>query len=136
VPNYDFHCARHGIFEAMSSADDNGVASVVCPRCGELAPVIWRRSPAMRKQGYEAIRFGGHDIPCESIEKQLAEPDQDDELPMFSESGFDDGLMATLDKNTQKWFGGTLPPVVEQMSGAELDTLRAGLATSGIGAKG
>lgn len=126
MPNYDFSCARDGIFEEMSSFDGTKVQSVQCPKCGELAPVIWRRSPAMRKPGYEAIRFGGRNVPVESFERQLAQPEADDELPMFSESGFEDGLMSTLDKNTQKWFGGTLPPV--ELSTQEMATLKEGVA--------
>lgn len=76
----------------------------------------------MRKPGYEAIRFGGHDIPVESIEKALALPEPDDELPMFSEKGFEEGLMDTIDKKTCQWFAGTLPPI--ELSESEMKTLR------------
>jgi hypothetical protein len=126
LPNYDFQCAAHGVFEATSQAVARGVESVPCPRCGELAPVVWRRSPAMRKPGYEAIRFAGNDIPVESIEKALAQPEPDDELPMFSERGFEDNLMATIDEKTQKWFAGTLPPI--ELSENEIKTLKEGVA--------
>lgn len=129
MPNYDFHCARHGIFEAMSSADNNGVASVICPKCGELAPVIWRRSPAMRDSGIPAIRFAGHDVPCEVMERKMAEPETDENAGFWDKPDFGAEFVDALDRNTGRWHAGDLPPV--ELSAQDLTTLK-----EGVGAKG
>lgn len=125
MPNYDFHCARHGIFEAMSSAGNNGVESVVCPKCGELAPVIWRRSPSIRKPGIAAVRFGGHDIPEEVIEQRLAEKAPDEDAGFWDDSNFGADFSDALDRNIGRFHAGDLPPAItdEQMT-----TLQKGVA--------
>lgn len=126
MPQYDFHCAAHGVFEAMSRANAAGVESVHCPRCGELAPIVWRNSPAMRMPGIPAIRFAGNDIPVESIEKALAEPEPDPDAGFWDDPGFDGEFIDALDRNTGRWHAGELPPV--QLSESEIATLKEGVA--------
>lgn len=126
MPNYDFQCARDGVFEAMSAFSGTGVESVDCPKCGELAPVVWLRSPAMRKPGYEAIRFGGRNIPVESFEKQLAQPEVDDDAGFWDKPDFGAEFTDALDRNTGRWHAGELPPV--ELSAQDLTTLKEGVA--------
>jgi len=110
----------------MSSFSGTGVESVQCPKCGELAPVVWLRSPAMRKPGYEAIRFAGNDIPVESIEKALAEPAPDDDAGFWDDPKFGGEFVDALDRNTGRWHAGDLPPV--ELTASELTTLKEGVA--------
>jgi len=190
LPNYDFQCAMHGVFEAMSrvamagvssgaSVDPwglqraingqrcrcgkpaqamccvdcfggwcgamlcgqcsclqhgglgakpipSGVESVACPKCGEPAPVVWLRAPAMRKPGYEAIRYAGNDIPCESIEKALAEPEVDPDAGFWDDKDFGAEFVDALDRNTGRWHAGEWPPV--ELTPQEITTLKEGVA--------
>ena len=125
MPNYDFHCAAHGIFEAMSSFDGEKVASVGCPKCGELAPVIWRRSPAMRPAGVLAVQVGGRAVPAEVVERELSAPEPDEDAGFWDSPEFGTEFVDALDRNTGRWHAGELPPI--QMSESELKTLKEGV---------
>lgn len=118
MPNYDFDCASHGTFEDMSSFDGTKVQSVPCPKCGELAPVVWRRSPAMRKPGIPGVRFGGHTYSEELVEQKLAEKPADDDAGFWDDPGFEADYYDKRDQKTAQYFAGELPPILtdEQMT--------------------
>lgn len=129
MPNYHFQCAAHGDFESMSQySEPNGVESRPCPKCGESAPMVWRRAPAMRKLGYEAVHFGGRNIPVESIEKALDQPKVDDDAGFWDEPSFEKEFFDVRDQKAAQWFAGDLPP--DQLTPQEIETLKEGVGKS------
>lgn len=123
MPMYDFQCATHGTFEAMSRSTPNGVESVRCPRCGELAPIVWRRSPAMRNDGVEAVIVGGKPVPMERIERELA--DRDETPDFWDEPGFEKEWLDKRDEKVGKWMHGDLPPM--ELTDAEIAVVKDGM---------
>lgn len=116
MPNYDFQCATHGIFEAMSRPLHPGVESQQCPRCGEMAPQVWRRAPAVKNDDIHATRVGGRTFTTDAIEAALAAPDtsDDDSDAFYNQPGFEERFLDTLNEKANLAAYGELPPVAPE----------------------
>lgn len=126
MPLFDFHCALHGPFEAMSESFGAGVQSVACPQCGELAPQVWLRSPAMRGDGVPAIQFGGRVITEEQLEQQLdAKPEK--MLAWYDKPGAREKFNAALERNAALSDAGNLPTPEQKFTEQQMTVLKEGL---------
>lgn len=123
---FDFHCALHGYFEAMSESFGAGVQSVPCPHCGELAPQIWLRPPAMRGDGIPAIKFGNRIVTEEQLERELdAKPDK--AVGWYDKPGARERFDAALERNAALADAGNLPGIEQKFTPKQLTVLKEGL---------
>ena len=133
MPNYDYRCDTcYRSFEAFAAYGDH--LQQMCPRCGVLAPLTWRKFPGAKidKGEHYDQQFRRHfkseqekeawakaqGFTCVSAKEFEEKAFLSDDPPTVDK----DALVATMKQTWEQAHAGTLPPVEVPKTDERLDT--------------